>query len=117
VQSARGGAVSDVRGDEGGDGDGTGVGKELGYFRDAADVFGAVRGGEPEVFVEAEADVVAIKAVGGDTVVKEVLLERCGDGGFARGGQTCEPERQALLAGVSIALFAGESVMPGDITR
>ena len=59
MQFSCGGTVFQVRRDEGGDGNGARVGKELGNFADAADVFVAVGFAEAEVFVEAEADVVA----------------------------------------------------------
>ena len=60
--------VGAVGGDEGSDGNGGAVSEELGDFGDAADVFGSVGGREAEVFVEAEADVVAVEAVGGEVV-------------------------------------------------
>jgi hypothetical protein len=60
VQLARGVPVLAVGRDEGGNGDGVGVGEELGNFRDAADVLVAVGLAEAEVFVQAEADVVAV---------------------------------------------------------
>lgn len=76
-------AVGAVGRDEGGNGNGGGVGKQLGNLGDAADVFVAVSLGEAQVLVEAEADVVAVEAVGGDAEVEEVLLEGCCDGGLA----------------------------------
>lgn len=80
--------ILSVRGDERGDRDGVGVREELGDLRDAADVLVAVRLAEPEVLVQAEADVVAVEAVGGDAAVaEELVLEFDGDGGFARGGE------------------------------
>lgn len=57
--------VTSVGADEAGDGDGGGVGEQLGHLGDAADVFFAVLGRETEVFVQTEADVVTIEAVGG----------------------------------------------------
>lgn len=99
VQLAREVAVAAVRADEARDGDGAGVGEELGDLGDAADVFFAVLRGEAEVLVEPEADVVAVQAVGGFVVgfAQESLLERDGDGRFAACTQPCEPDREAGL--------------------
>lgn len=84
VQTAGGVAVGLVGRDEGGDGDGGAVGEELGDLGDAADVLVAVLLAEAEVFVETEAHVVAVEAVGGDAALAEQLvLEFDGDGRFA----------------------------------
>jgi len=69
------------------DRDGGAIGEQFCDFSDAADVLGAVGGGEAKVVVEAETDVVAVEAVGGEGVLQEVLFEGCGDGGFAGGGE------------------------------
>jgi hypothetical protein len=85
------------------------------YLRDAADVLVAVLLGETQVLVQAEADVVAVEAVGGQAEVEEVLLERGGDGGLARGGQAGQPDGEAALLAELIALAAGERRVPGDV--
>lgn len=108
-------AVGAVGGDEGGEGDGGAVGKELGDLGDAAYVLVAVGLGEAEVLVEAEADVVAVEAVGGEPEVQEVLLEGGGDGGLARGAEAREPDGEALLLARGLALGAGEGGVPGDV--
>lgn len=59
VELASGSAVGDVGRDEGSDRDAARVCEKLRDFANAADVFVAVCFGEAEVFVEAEADVVA----------------------------------------------------------
>ena len=115
VQCASRVAVGAVGRDEGGDGDGGGVGEELGDLGDAADVFVAVLFGEAQVLVEAEADVVAVEAVGGQTQMQEVLLKRSGYGGFARGGEAGEPEGEAALGAEGAALGAGEGGVPGNV--
>jgi hypothetical protein len=107
--------VCPVGGDEGGDGDGGGVSKELGDLANATDVLVAVLLREAEVLVEAEADVVAVEAVGGDAEVEEVLLERGGDGGLARGGEAGQPDGEAALAGELVALTAREGRVPCDV--
>jgi hypothetical protein len=107
--------VGAVGTDEGGDGDGGRVGEELGYLGDAADVLVAVLLGEAEVLVEAEADVVAVEAVGGHAEVQEVLLQGGGNGGLARGGEAGEPEGEALLLAELVALPVGEGGVPGDV--
>lgn len=117
VQVARDLAVGLVRADEAGDGDGAAVGEQLGDLGDAANVLVAVLLGEAEVLVQAEAHVVAVEAVGGHAQVQEVLLQGGGDGGFARGGEACEPDGEALLFAEGLALGAGEGGVPGDVAR
>lgn len=75
--------IDSVGGDEGGDGNGGGVSKELGNLGDTADVLIAVGLREAKVLVETEADVVAVQTVCGDTKVQEVLLKSSGDSGLA----------------------------------
>jgi len=67
VQHACSVAVGAKRADERGDGDGGGVGKQLGHLADAADVLGAVGVREAQVLVQAKANVVAVEAVRVDT--------------------------------------------------
>lgn len=76
-------AVLSVGRNERGDGDGSGVGKELGDLTDATDVLIAVGLGEAKVLVQAEAHVVAIKTIGGEPQMQEMLLKGGGDGGLA----------------------------------
>lgn len=108
-------AVCPVRANEGSDGDGGRVGKELGDLCDAANVLVAVLFGKAQVLVQAEADIVAVEAVGGEAQVQKVLLEGGGDGGFSRGGQAGEPDGEALLLTVGFALGAREGRVPGDV--
>lgn len=88
------------------------TGTDLG---DTADVLVAILLGEAKVLVQAEAHIVAIEAVGGDTEVEEVLLEGGGDGGFARGRETGKPEGEAALLAELVALAAREGRVPGDV--
>ena len=92
--------VRAVRADETRDGDGAAVGEELGDLGYAADVFFAVFRTEAQIFVQPEADVVAVEAVGREVIGRseESLLERDGDGGFAGGGEAGQPYCEALLA-------------------
>lgn len=115
VQLAGEVAVGAVRGNEGGDGDGGGVGEELGYLADAADVLVAVLLGEAQVLVEAEADVVAVEAVGRHAEVQQVLLEGRGHGRLARGREARQPDGQAALLAERVALLAREGGVPGDV--
>lgn len=85
------------------------------YLAYPADVLVAVLLGEAEVLVQAEADVVAVQAVGGVAEVEQVLLKSGGDGRLARGRQTGEPEGEALLLAVLAALLASETGVPGDV--
>lgn len=115
VQVARDLAVSNVRRDEAGQGDGGAVGEQLGDLGDAADVLVAVRLREAQVLVEPEAHVIAVEPVRRVAQVQEVLLERGRDGGLARGGQAREPDREALLLAEGLALGAREGWVPGDV--
>lgn len=109
-----------IRGNEGGYGDGAGIGEEGCDFGDAADIFFPVGGGEAEVFVEAEADVVAVEAVGGEGVRRgeEGGFEGGGDGGLARGGESGEPDCEAFLGAEEGASGVGEGgVVVGYVCR
>lgn len=115
MQVTRDLAVGNVRGDEAGEGNGAAVGKQLGDLGDAADVLVAVLLGETQVLVQAEANIVAVEAVGGEPEVQQVLLEGGGDGGLARCRQAGEPDGEALLLAEGLALGAREGRVPGDV--
>ena len=104
--------IRPIRTDETGYRYGRGIGEQFCDFGDAADVFGAVGRGEAEVLIEAEADVVAIEAVGGEGVLEEVLFEGGGDGGFAGGGEAGEPDCEAGLAAEGGAFRVREGGVP-----
>ena len=113
---AHGIAVLFVRADEAGDRDDAGIGEQLGDFADAANVFGAVFGGEAEVLVQAHADVVAIEAIGVLLLVKQHLLQDAGDGALAGGGEAGHPDGDALLIEELLPLLAGDGAfVPGDV--
>ena len=57
--------IGPIRRNEAGDGDGARIGEELRHFGDAADVLPAIPLTEAQVFVQAEAHVVAVETVGG----------------------------------------------------
>ena len=82
-----------VRRDERRDGDGGTVSEQLGDFGDAADILRAIGGGEAQVAVEAEADVVTVETVSGEGVLEEMLLEGYGYSGLSGGGEAGEPDR------------------------
>jgi len=92
--------ISSVRADEARDGNRATVCEELRDFGDATDVLFTILGAEAEVFVQAKANVVAIKAVGGEVVwvAEESLFESDGNSGLARRGEACEPYCETLLA-------------------
>lgn len=85
------------RTDKARNGNGAAIGEEERHLGYTADVLFAIRGGEAEILVKAEADIVAVEAVGGVVVVEEVLLEGGGDGRFARGGEAGEPDGETFL--------------------
>ena len=72
-----------------------GVGKQLGHFADAPDVFRAVLGRETEVGAKAVADVVAVEDVGVAAQVEQLALQFGGDGGLAGTGQAGQPDDAA----------------------
>lgn len=45
-----------------------------------------------------------------------MLLQRCSNGGFARGGEASEPEGEATLATQLVAFTARERGMPCDVS-
>lgn len=108
-------AVSLEGGDEGSEGDGRRVGKELGNFADAADVLNAVLVAEAQVLVQAETDIVAIETVGSQAQVQEVLLQGGSNGRLARSGQTSEPEGEALLLAELGAILARQRRVPNNV--
>lgn len=73
-------------------GESAAIGEQQRDFGDASDILVSVSLAETEVFVEAEADVVAVETVGGVGGVEEVLFEGGGDGGFPAGGEAGEPD-------------------------
>jgi hypothetical protein len=91
--------VRTVRADEARDGNGAAIGEELGDLGDATDVLFAVLRTEAKVFVQAETDVIAVEAVGGEVIglAEEGLFQGDGDGGFAGRGEAGEPYCEALL--------------------
>ena len=68
-----------------------------------------------KVLVETEADVVAVKTVGGKALLEEVLLESSGNGRLARGRETGEPDGGPLLLAELATLLAGKTGVPGDV--
>lgn len=85
------------------------------YLGNAADVLVAVLLREAQVLVQAEADIVAVEAVGGQADVEEVLLQRGRDRRLARGRQPREPDGEAPLAAQLVPLVARERRVPGDV--
>lgn len=110
MQLPRQQAIRSVGRNERGQGQSTAVGKQQGDLGYAADVLVPIRFAEAKIFVQAEADVVAVEAVGGIGGVEQVLLEGGRDGGFARGGEAGEPDCEARLAAEGGAFGVGEGV-------
>ena len=99
MQRPRRVAIFPVGRDKRRDGNGVTVSKEFCDLGDASDVFIAVRFAEAKILVQAEADVVAIKAVSGQMAEsEEVVFEFDGDGRFTRGREAGEPDCEAALA-------------------
>ena len=103
--------------DERGDGDGVGVGEQLGDLANTANVLVAISLAEAQVLVQAEADVVTVQAVGVDTTVTDQLvLQFHSDGRLARGGEAGQPDGETLLLAQLGALGTGEAAgVKGDV--
>ena len=72
---------------------------------------------KPEVLVQPEPHIIAIESIRRQTQVEQVLLERDGDGGFARRRQAREPEGETLLVAEVGAFGVGEGGgVPGDVS-
>lgn len=85
------------------------------HLCDTADVLVTALLVKAKILVQAEADVVAVETVGGETLLQKVLLESSGDGRLARGGETGEPDGGTLLLAELATLLAGETSVPGDV--
>jgi hypothetical protein len=104
-------ALRPERRDERHEHDEPGIGHQTGDLGDAPDVLHAVRLGEPEILVQAVADVVAVEDVGVSSECVQPLLGQVGDRGLAGAGEPCEPEHARLLA---LQLGPG---LPRDVER
>jgi len=85
------------------------------YLRYPPNILIPVLLGEAQILVEAEAHIIAVKTVRSVSKVQKVLLERCRDGGFARRREAGEPDGEAFLLAVAIALGAREGRVPCDV--
>lgn len=85
------------------------------YLSDTPDVLVPVLLAETEVLVQSEAHVVAIKTVGSEAQVQQVLLERSCDGRLSRRRETSEPDGEAGLLAECIALLTGERRVPCNV--
>ena len=83
--------------DERGDDDEAGVDHETGHFGGATDVLYPVGIGEPQVLVEAVADVVAVQEIGVAPQLVELALDDVGDGGLSCSREPGEPDEHGTL--------------------
>ena len=81
------------RADEGGEHDQARIHHQLRRLAGAADILDPVGGGEAEILVEAEADIVAVEQEGVAPARVQLGLDQIGDGRFAGAGQAGEPEQ------------------------
>lgn len=81
------------------------------HLSDTPDVLLSVFWRETQVFVQAESDVVSIQSVCALFQVEKMLFQSSCNGRLARGGQTCEPDRSALL------IQQGGSLFVRDVAR
>ena len=85
------------------------------YLRNAPNVLIPVLLTEAEILVQSEAHIVAIETVGSEAQVQQVLLERCRDCGLSGCRETGEPDGEAGLLAVCVALLARKGRVPGDV--
>lgn len=85
------------------------------YLSNTPNVLVPVLFAESEIFVQPKAHVVAIETVGSEAQVQQVLFECCCDGRLSRCRQTSEPDGEARLLAVCVALGARERWVPGDV--
>lgn len=97
-------AVRSERGDEGGDDDVAGVGKQSGDFARAPDVLAPRFRREIQIAAQAAAAEVAVEQVGVPAFEEKFARQFGGDGGLARAAQAGEPDDQALVAVAPLAL-------------
>ena len=102
------GAVGGQRSDQGDERDVTRTGEEAGNGGGTTDAFGAVGGGEAEVAVERDAEVVAIDADDVTAGVEESALNGFGDGRLARAGEAREPDNRRRVAGAGATFGGGD---------
>ena len=102
------GAVGGQGSDERDEGDVARAGEEAGDGGGATHAFGAVGGGEAQVAVERDAEVVAIHADDLAAGVEETAFDGFGDGRLARAGEAREPDDRRRVAGAGAAFGAGD---------
>src|SRR5690606_18523128 len=109
-------AVGPVGADKAGQGDHPGIHEELGDLADATDVLVAILGGKAQVLVDAEADVVAVEAVGDLAHLVQGAFQGHRDGALAAAGETGKPEGRGFLVEQAVAVGAGDlAVVPVDV--
>ena len=108
--------VGRVGADEGGQRNRASVAKEFRDLSDTTNVFPAVRFGETEVLVDAQAHVVAVEAVRQLASPEQRALQGDGDGALAAARKAGKPDRCAFLAQDLVAVFPRyQAFLPGDI--
>ena len=81
------------RADEGGEHDQARVHHQFRRLAGAADILDPVGGGETQILVEAEPDIVAVEQEGMPAARVKLGLDEIGDGRFARAAEAGEPEQ------------------------
>ena len=109
-------AVSAKGRDERGQHDHARFHEEFGHFADAADVLHTVFAREAQVAAQSVTDVVAVQHEGAATLPVQGLFNGMGQRGFARAGQSGEPDNRAAMAVLRFTPCAGDGgVMPDDV--
>lgn len=85
------------------------------YLSNTSNILISILLRKSQILIQSESYIIAIESVSIDTQVQQVLLEGSCDCGFAGGGEAGEPEGEAFLLGVRLALGARETFVPGDV--
>ena len=83
--------VNAKRGNEGREGNSTGINEQLAHFTNTADVFGAICVAKTQVDAQAMAHIVAVEHISPATTDEKGFLDAMGEGRFSRPGETREP--------------------------
>ena len=102
------GAVGGQRSDEGDERDVARAGEESCDGGGTTDAFGAVGGGETEIAIQRDAEVVAIDADDVAAGIEETALDGFGDGRLTRAGEAREPDDCGRMTGAGATFGGGD---------
>ncbi len=90
-------AIFQIGADERGEGNDSGIHKQLAHLADAADVFLAIFGTEAQILVQAVANVVAVQHISQVATLNQGVLQGVCNGALARPAQPGKPDERPVL--------------------